>query len=752
MKKMFTLLLVSMAVAAQAQVKISGKAVDNKNKSLSGVSIALKNTYDGATTDSLGNYSFTTTEKGAQIIEASSSGYRSFEQKITITATDITVLVTLKELITDLKAVVISAGSFEASDKKKGAVLTDIDIVTTPSANGDVTSAFKSLPGTQQVGESEGLFVRGGTATESKIFIDGTQVNNFFYSATPGVAQRGRFNPFLFKGTVFSTGGYSALYGQALSSALVLESKDLPEKSEADFGASVVGIGGGLQHLAKNKKSSWGFSANYTNLWLAFNVIKQKQDYFKVPVIFDGDANFRFKVKGGGMIKLYSYLSKTNVGYRTNDIDSIGMKDAFTLQNINQYHNLSWKQPLKNKWKINVGFSYSTNKDDIDNELQNGGNVKQTILSPIFYALKNFSLSTKGNFFQSRIVLDKKLNGLSGIRFGTEISSSNEKSAYTLFHGTKFNEVVKETMVAIFGESDIYLTNSLAAKLGIRTEHSNLLNKWNVAPRASLAYQVSKYSSAGFAYGIFYQNPERSYLPSSKVLDFSKSAHYILQYQMLTGLQTLRIETFYKKYDNLYKTAGNGNGRAVADNNNGYGYAAGFEVFWRDKKTIKNVDYWIAYSYLDTKRDFLNFPSATSPSFAAKHTAAFIFKKFVLPWKTQFNLSYNFATGRPYYRIAYDNAQQKNIFTDKGETINYNSCSFSVNYLPTIGKKNTKNFAVWVLGVNNVFGQKQVFTYNYSADGTRKDPVTPASKRFVFIGCFLSFGTDRTQDAINNNL
>ena len=87
-----------------------------------------------------------------------------------------------------------------------------------------------------------------------------------------------------------------------------------------------------------------------------------------------------------------------------------------------------------------------------------------------------------------------------------------------------------------------------------------------------------------------------------------------------------------------------------------------------------------------------------------------------------------------------------------GTTINYNSCSFSVNYLPTIGKKDTKNFAVWVLGVTNVFGQDQVYTYNYSANGNRKEAVTPPSKRFVFIGCFLSFGTDRTQDAINNNL
>lgn len=752
MKFFFSLLFFITTTTVVAQVKISGKVVDNKGKPLAGISIVLKDTYDGATTDSTGNFSFTTSEKGNQVIEATSAGYRSFEQNISIGAGEISLTITLKELITELKAVIITAGSFEASDKKRGAVLTDIDVVTTPSANGDVTEAFKSLPGAQQVGESEGLFVRGGTATESKVFIDGTQVNNFFYSSTPGIAQRGRFNPFLFKGTVFSTGGYSALYGQALSSALVLESKDLPEKSEADFGISIVGVGGGMQHLAKDKKSSWGFSANYTHLGPAFAIIKQRQDYFKVPIVFDGDANFRFKTKGGGMVKLYSYFSKTNLGYRTNDIDSAEMKDAFTLQNINQYHNLSWKQPLQNRWKISAGISFSNNKDDIDNQLQDANNNKQVITTPLFYAYKNFSLATKGTYLQNRIMLEKKLSGLSAIRFGTELSNSNEKSVYTLYDGTKFDETIKETMAAGFAESDIYLTNNLAAKLGVRTEHSALLDKWNVAPRASLAYQLGKHSSAGFAYGIFYQNPERKYLPSSTLLNFSKAAHYILQYQMLTGVRTLRAEIFYKKYDDLYKTGFNNLGREVAANNNGSGFAKGFEIFWRDKKTIKSVDYWISYSFLDTKRDFLNFPSSIQPSFAAKHTAAFVFKKFILPWKTQFNLSYNFATGRPYYRIAYDGTQNKNVFTDMGTTINYNSCSFSVNYLPTIGKKNTKNFAVWVLGINNVFGQTQVYTYNYSSDGTRKEPVGPTSRRFAFIGCFLSFGTDRTQDAINNNL
>jgi vitamin B12 transporter len=752
MKQVLLCILIVSFLNSEGQVRISGHIQNNKNKSIYGVSVVLKNTYDGATSDSLGNYQFTTTEKGEQLLEATITGYNVVTQKIVIDTAGLVENITLKEQITELKAVVISAGAFEASDKNKGAVLNSIDIVTTPSANGDVTSAFKSLPGTQQVGESEGLFVRGGTATESKIYMDGNLVNNFFYSSTPGIATRGRFNPFLFKGTVFSTGGYSALYGQALSSALILESTDLPERTEADLSVSVVGIGGGIQHLAKNKKSSWGISYNYTNLWLAFNVIKQKQDYFRVPLAQQTDANFRIKTKNGGFFKYYGYISGNKVGFRNPDIDSVSLKNAFTLQNLNTYQNINWKDRLGNGWKINTGISFSTNKDDISNELQNAGNNKVNISSPDFYSFKNFSLTNVARYAQVRIVLEKKIKGLSVIRFGGDYFYSNEKTTYTLYDGTKYTEKIRDNLAAAFAETDIYVTNNLAAKIGTRAEHSAIIGKWNVAPRVSLAYKLAEKSQASFAYGIFYQNPERKLLPGVAGINYSKAAHYIFQYTMQTKERTLRTELFYKKYDDLYKTQPDFRSREIAASNNGYGDAKGIEFFWRDKKTIKNADYWISYSYLDTKRNFLNYPSAIQPSFAASHTAAFVFKRFVLPWKTGFNFSYNFATGRPYYNIIYDNTQSKYTIADQGKTINYNNVSFSVNYLPNLGKKDAKAFAVWVLGINNVFGQNQVYSYNYSNNGSRKEAVTPPSKRFIFIGCFVSFGIDRTQDAINNNL
>ncbi len=736
-----------------AQVKISGKLTDNKNKPLYGASITLKNSYDGATSDSSGNFSFITTEKGPQIAEATISGYSSYIKNITIEKSEIVLNISLKELITELKAVVLTAGAFEASDQKKTTILTSLDIVTTAGANADIVGALKTLPGTQQVGESEGLFVRGGTATESKIFMDGNQVNNFFYSSLPGLATRGRFNPFLFKGTVFSSGGYSALYGQALSSALILESKDLADRTEADLSVSVLAIGGGIQKLAKNKRSSWGFTYSYTNLALAFEVIKQKQDFFKTPVYHQTDANFRIKTKKGGFVKYYGYLSWNKIGFKSADIDSLLLKNAFTLENLNTYQNLNWKERIGKGWKINTGISYSTNIDNINNELQDADNVKQVISNPVDYAFKNFSVKNRAQYAQARMVLEKKLNGLNTLRFGSEYLYSGENVEYTLYNGTVFKESVTDNMVAGFAETDLYITNNVAAKIGGRLEHSAIMNKWNVAPRVSLAYKFKDNSQASFAYGIFYQNPERKYLPAANNdLGYAKATHYILQYQKLSNNRIFRTEIFYKKYNNLFKTTTGFTGREAVANNQGNGYAQGIELFWRDKKSIKNLDYWISYSYLDTKRNFLNYPASIQPSFAATHTASLVLKKFVLPWKTGFNASYSIASGRPYYHLKYDNGSGKYQIADAGKTINYNSLGFSLNYIPAIGKPNKKTFIVWILSVTNVLGQDQVFGYNYSSLHDRKVAITPASKSFVFIGCFMSFGIDRTQEAINNNL
>ncbi|MEO8854072.1 MAG: TonB-dependent receptor [Ginsengibacter sp.] len=738
--------------STMAQTKISGRILDAKKKPVEGVSVSIADSYDGATTDSTGNYSFAASEKGEHILKATATGYKPFEEKISLGSAPVILNIELKESITELKAVVISAGTFEASDAKRATALSPLDIVTTASANGDITAAIKTLPGTQQVGESEGLFVRGGTADETKYYIDGTLVNNFYYSTEPGQATRGRFNPFLFKGTIFSSGGYSALYGQALSSVLLLESIDMPEKTSASFGLSYLGGNVGIQTLSKNKKFSWGFTYSYTNLSLIYNLIKQKFDYYKVPVVNEADANFRIKTSANGIIKYYGYLSTTNVGFRSQDVDSLNMKDAFGLKNVNMYHNLSWRQYLGNGWKLNVGGSYSTNKDNINSEFQNADNQKQEITNDPIYAYKNFGLVNKGNYSNGKVVFEKKLASLSAIRFGAEDNYSDEKSTYNEYDGQTYLQNVTESIFAGFGEADIYVTNNIAARVGVRAEHSKLLDKWDVAPRLSFAYKFADKSQVSLAYGMFYQDPDRKYLPSLNALHFQEATHYILQYEKITSSRTFRTELFYKKYTDLIKTSQTYNETFTAINNDGFGDAKGIEFFWRDKKTIRNFDYWISYSYLDTKRDFLNYPFAIEPSFVAKHTASLVMKKFVTPMKTQFNASYTFASGRPYYDIVYNYDQSKYQIIENGRTKSYNNLSLSVNYLPSIGKTNAKAFSVFVFSVTNVLGFNNVYNYNFSVNGQNKVAVSPPSKRFIYLGYFVSLGIDRSEDEINNHL
>ena len=739
-------ILIFISSALMGQTVISGKVKDTRGRPVAGASIALKNTYDGATSDSSGSYSFSTAEKGNQTLLVTSVGYKLLEMPVELHGARLNIDFALKEEPSELRAVTITAGSFEAGDSKRGAILSSLDIATTAGSNADITAALKTLPGTQQVGEQEGLFVRGGAGYETKQYIDGTVVNNPYYTSVPDIAQRGRFLPFLFKGTVFSTGGYSALYGQALSSVLLLESIDLPEKSEVSANISPLVIGAGTQQLANDKKSSWGITYNYANVGLYFAAVKQVPDYFTIPQFHSGDANFRIKTKSGGMIKYYTTFGYNTLGLRRPDIDSAYLKDAYSLNNHNWYNNLSWKEYLSNGWKMNLGASYSTNKDNIVQEIQDPNNQPRQFPDSLYWMqYKNFTLNNRQDLAQIKAVFEKRIGSLSAIRFGSEYWYAYNPAIYNDTLHTLI-----DNYYAAFAESDIYVTNDLAAKLGARFEHSSIISKSDIAPRISLAYKTSRHAQVSLAYGIFYQEPENQLLAYTTNLGFTKAIHYIINYQMMTTERIFRVEAYYKKYESLVRTIPYNYFYATYDNGGG-GYAKGIDFFWRDKKTFKNFDYWISYSYIDTKRQYLNYPGQLMPDYAATHTASIVMKRFFTDLKAGVNVTYSFATGRPYYNFMINN-NTKYYIADQGKTKDYSSLNFSAEYVPSLGKKNAKTFVVLFASMTNVLGYTPVFGYSYSFSGQVKQPIGLPADRFYFIGCFLSWGVDRTQDAINNNL
>lgn len=78
--------------------------------------------------------------------------------------------------------------------------------------------------------------------------------------------------------------------------------------------------------------------------------------------------------------------------------------------------------------------------------------------------------------------------------------------------------------------------------------------------------------------------------------------------------------------------------------------------------------------------------------------------------------------------------------------------NFSAEYVPSAGNIKAKTFLVLFASATNVLGYNAIYGYNYSFTGSEKQAITPPAKRFYFVGLFLSWGVDRSQDAINNNL
>ncbi|MDO5616556.1 MAG: carboxypeptidase-like regulatory domain-containing protein [Cruoricaptor ignavus] len=713
-----------------SQVEIFGK-ISFRNKAVEDVNIYLKDSYDGATSDKNGNYSFVTTEKGKQILVFSHKNYSDVEIPVFIETEKINQNIKLAEKINEIKAVKITAGAIEASDKKRAtALLSSVDIYTVAGGDAQISSALTFLPGVQKIGETEGLFIRGGNNSESKIFMDGNLVNHFFSNSVSGIAGRERLDMSLFKGNIFSSGGYSALYGQALSGVLILESVDFPEENSYNFALSPLFVNGGFQQLNSSKKYSFGANFGYFNLGLITKTLPYNTDFIKIPKGFNGNFNFRLKTKNGGFLKYYGSVDNHNMAVKSENLETETAQDKVDLSAVNTFHNFSFKQKL-GRYLIHSGLSFSYNISDLDISFLK--NEEETAL----YQTKKTEYHT--NF---KTIIERKINRISTIKAGFEWNHSRE---YNIFNHYKFD--YKDLIFSGFAETDLAFSNYFSAKLGIRSEHSSFLNKTNIAPRFALAYKLAERWTTSLAYGIFYQNPESKYAQPN--LDFQRAEHYIFQIQRAISGRNLRLEIYYKNYENLIKTTEN-KSRQIAENNNGNGFAKGLELFWRDKKTFKNIDYWLSYSYLDTKRNYLNFPTTISPNFASPHTFSFVAKKFVTHWKTGFNLSYTFAKGRPYYDIFTQNGNS--VIRNQGRLKNFNSLNFSINYLPNLGRKNHRSFTVLVFSISNILGNKNEFGYRFSNDGNRKSAILSPTNTATFIGAFFSFGADKTEDAINRHL
>ncbi len=718
-------LLLLSATNGMAQAILSGKVLDEKAKPVRGASVSLLNTIDGATTDSLGNFRFSTDEKGAQTLVATDIAHKEVGMPLNITGdiSDINLVMNNIKLNT-LEQVTITAGSMEASNDKDKTVLSTLDIITTAGTQADVIKAIQTLPGTQQQGTQNGLFVRGGDASEANVVVDEMIAQNAFYSSAPGVVSRSRFGPWQFKGVAFSSGGYSARYGQALSSVLELNSTDLPDKSTINTGLNMAGVYVSGDKLWKNTSVSG--SAYYNNLTPFYGIANTNVDYYTVPQGGGGSARFNWKPNKDGILKVMvngsQFKSGVTIPTPTNDPTLVGNQQnvKFVITNQNYYSNISYRQMLKKKWGLYTAASFSYNKDDINfngNPMENDDNRAQ------------FRFEAK-RYFNARF----------NLLVGTELQSfsyANKGTAY----GYNYNNSFNEQQAAGYLEADWTPVYWLAFKPGVRYEYSAIANQDNISPRLSLAIKAGQNGQFSLASGMFYQNADPNYYLSGYRPKMQQSIHYIANYQFIKGERTLRLEAYYKDYNQLIREKSNQafnpnsfrvlypvNTPGYSVDNSGFGYAKGIELFWRDKKSIKNFDYWLSYSYIDTRRLYKNFTAEATPDFIADHNLSVISKYFIDKIQTNVSATYSYASGRPFY-----NPDPAIDFLSE-RTKDFHNLSITVSWLHSFGKW----FTVFYAGVDNATNSKNVFGKRYDMNGQIIGDMAPAIYRSVFVGVNFS--------------
>ncbi len=712
----FIILVFGQHIAAQT---IKGRVTDTNDNALFGANISIKGTYDGTITNNEGKFEFKTSSIGTQTLSVSYIGYQNNEQTIEIEKGKfLDVDVKLHEKSTQLNDVVITAGTFEAGDKKRGIQLRTLDMLTTANSNGDIFGALNTLPGNQTVGEDGGLFVRGGEKYETKTFVDGMLVSNPYSSKVPDLPARGRFSPMLFTGVSFSAGGYSSEYGQALSSALILNTMAFPSKSLTSL--SILPFGGGINTTVKRDSTSFSLTLDYYNMAPYYSLIKQSTKWTHFPEDLSSTMMFRKKIGKSGFLKSFAQLSSNKLGMELPDYLTTPGNIHFKLTNNDIYVNSVYTVSVGNGWSLKTGASFN-----YDDEL---------------LGFDNFSLNTYNRVSQFRFSAQKNVTPNILLKTGIELNYQSYKQNYTRTDSA-FQAIMnyQSTIAAAFVEAEWKVSRKISVRLGSRMEYAALLSETRIVPRLSMAYKTGANSQVSLAYGVFNQMPKEDYMKFKPALSSEMATHYIANYEYTIENRLFRIEAFSKEYSKLVRYTALNDPNPLSYNNDGHGYARGVELFLRDQKTLKNGDFWVSYTYLDTKKLYQDMPSMQRPILFSRHSVNLVGKYFFMAIKSQVGITYQYASGRPYYIPGIGS-------TTMNYTSDFHNLSANISYLVRL----FDYFTVIHFSASNIFGFNQVYGYHFTKESDSSGdytahPITSPAKRFFVLGIFITLDKSNSQ-------
>ncbi|MFH1195304.1 MAG: TonB-dependent receptor [bacterium] len=711
--------------------KIEGSVLDSNNNPLAYVNVYLLNTLEGGMTDESGNFVFTTNANGKVTIVASMMGYEKFIQELDLAATaDFHLKIILEQGEIEMKESIVT-GSAYSSEEGKGLVITSMDVMTTPGGAADIFQSLKTLPGLTQVSESAQLYVRGGDPIETITIVDQASLYHpYTYESNYG-GLFSNLNTNSVRNLFFSSGGFSAKYGNALSGVLEIETKSEPIATNFSFGLSMAA--GSVSAEVPIIEDKFGFriyaQQSFTKpiLWLNGELDR----FTTTPNSKDLNAILTYKYSRTGRIKFMGMFASDGQGVQVERAEYNGNFDGNSDNNL---FNLQQSDILFENFLTKNSMSYSRH----NNNWQLG--VLDLDMTDEIIKFRNdneYSLSSNARILGG-IEFEKRIEKYIGTIPDEDYDIRPDAVAVVL------DESISNWRIGAYGEveySKLLGIKNLFSIAGARTDVFPDLNISWFDPRFSVGYKITENSTLKLGGGIFHQLPETRLFartdgnPNLKPM---QAVHYVLSYDLnFTSFNTLRIEAYHKTYDNLPLED-----TQINYNNNGSGFANGFDVILKGDLPFA-ISGWISYGYINTKRKWMDYEEMTSSSYDITHNVAIILK-YNLSAMWQIGINYKYATGRPFtpitgsdYKSELDIYEPVYGIDNSARYKNYERLDLRITHM---NQMFGKYFTVFYVEALNILGIKNLFGYTYNKDYTEQTGIASYfGRRTVVFGMQISF-------------
>ncbi len=701
------LLLLSLVTLSQlnAQIKISGKVVDDDDNPIELATVRVAGTALGVNTDLKGMYSLSIAQRDTVDIVFSCIGYSDVKRKLVEPKGQITLNVRLYRVSKELAELQVTefkkqTTSMQTIDGKAYKLSPDV-------SGGSVESLISTMAGVSSKNEmSSQYMVRGGTYDENSVYINGIEVYRPLLVTSGQQEGLSIINPDMVGNIAFSTGGFSAEYGDKMSSVLDITYRD-PEKLEGAVALSLMG--GSISFGQSSKKFSQLHGFRYKRNTTLLGSLETKGEYdpqfFDYQTILNYKITDKFKVSFLGNIALnnYRFVPKnrtTSFGTITNakqfkvyfdGQEKDRFETYFGALSLNYRHSKSTDFTflasgyLTNElvaydisgeyWLDEAGTNGDSSGDDvIGGELGVGkyheharNRLKASVLS---FSLKGNTSINKNNLSYGLLMQRENIYDRSReweLRDSAGYSLPHTGNGVDVIYNMTSRHDISSTRFAFFAQ-DSYKHLSGAGLFifngGIRLSYWDFNKEFLFSPRISVGFvpAANDRFSLRLASGIYYQSPfYKEYLES--VMDENGNSHYVANkniksqrsiqvifggdytFRALNRPFKLSAELYYKNLSNLIPYEIDNLKVVYSGRNESKGFVAGID-FKFFGQFVPGTDSWISFSLMKTQEDLngVKVPRPTDQRYSFALYFQDYFPKFP---KIKFSLRAIFSDGLP---------------------------------------------------------------------------------------------------------